>query len=119
LIQSPSAETPQASVAIHTDPISNYLLDKESVDSGLDFLKACQFIYSFDAKKSFADSLKFIKAFTEIKQAAIQNNINIVNIENEYNLKSSEFKKIGVVINNSESLTIKTRRKETQNDKIN
>ena len=54
-------------------PISIFLTDEKSVDSGIVFLKSVQYIYSFDVKKSAADSSKFHKQFQSVS-ARIKHN---------------------------------------------
>ncbi len=74
------------------DPISIFLTDDKSVDSGIVFLKSMQFIYSFDVKKSAADSSKFHKQFQSVKNIAATNKILIDNITEIYLTKSKELK---------------------------
>jgi len=76
----------------HPDPISIFLTDDKSVDSGIVFLKSVQFIYSFDVKKSAADSSKFHKQFQTVQYIALDNKILIDNITEIYLSKSEELK---------------------------
>jgi hypothetical protein len=101
---SPPVEAPQPPINQTHDSFSVFLSDSLSVERGLFFLKECEFIYSFNIKKSFADSLKFKKAFQAIQKEAIRSNINIENIESEYILKISEINRISIV--NKEKTTL-------------
>jgi hypothetical protein len=86
----PPVEFPQPPINQKHDSFSVFLSDSLSVESGLIFLKECKFIYSFNVKKSFADSLKLKKAFQAIQKEAIRSNLNIKDVESEYTLKISE-----------------------------
>ena len=79
------------------DPISIFLADDKSVDSGIVFLKSVQFIYSFDVKKSAADSSKFHKQFQSVQNIAKTKKILIDNITEIYLSKSEELKNIVLV----------------------
>lgn len=74
------------------DPISIFLTDDKSVDSGIVFLKSVQFIYSYDVKNSVADSSKFHKQFQSIQNIAVTNKILIDNITEVYLSKSKALK---------------------------
>jgi hypothetical protein len=74
------------------DPISIFLTDDKSVDNGIVFLQSVKFIYSFDVKKSAADSSKFHKQFQTIQDIAEKNNINFDVINNIYFEKSEQLK---------------------------
>jgi len=76
----------------HPDPISIFLTDDKSVDSGIDFLKSVQFIYTYDVKNSVADSSKFHNQFKSVQNLAVTNKILIDNITEVYLSKSKELK---------------------------
>jgi hypothetical protein len=76
----------------HLDPISIFLTDEKSVASGIIFLQSAQYIYSFDSKKSSADSSKFLKQFQTIQDIAVNKKILIDNITEVYLSKSEELK---------------------------
>lgn len=77
--------------------ISIFLTDDKSVDSGIVFLKAAQFIYSFDVQNSAADSSKFYSQFQRIQNISVSNKIRIADITEIYLLKSEELKKTVLV----------------------
>ena len=75
------------------DPISVFLANGNTVDSGLVFFKAIQYIYSFDVKKSVSDSNKFHHHFEKVQNSALENNIDIENIQEVYIAKCEALKK--------------------------
>ena len=74
------------------DPISNFLTDDKTLDSGIVFLKSARYLYSFNVKKSRADSSKFHKQFQSVQNIAASKNILIDNINEIYLSKSDELR---------------------------
>jgi hypothetical protein len=97
ITQNTTTNKPQPTIIQSSDLFSNYLLDSKSVDSALFFLNACKYIYAFDIKKSFTDSLNFKKMFTVLEKEAIKKNLNIENIKNVYKSKISELNHLNIV----------------------
>jgi hypothetical protein len=97
------------------DPISIFLTDDKSVDSGIVFLKSVQFIYSFDVKKSAADSSKFHKQFQSVQNIAVTNKILIDNITEIYLSKSKELK--NTVSSDSKPIMLDQRSKKSELEK--
>jgi hypothetical protein len=79
-------------VEYQPDPISNFLTDDKTLDSGIVFLKSARYIYSFNVKKSRADSSKFHKQFQSVQNIAASKNILIDNINEIYLSKSDELR---------------------------
>jgi hypothetical protein len=90
--QQPSLETPVTNITQAKEPLSNFLIDIKSVDSGIVFFNACKYVYSFDAKVSISDTAKLHKTFRGIEKTAKYNNINIDNITESYNFKCQDIK---------------------------
>jgi hypothetical protein len=74
------------------DPISVFLEDIRSVDSGIVFLESIRFVYLFDAVRSFGDSLIFHSKFQHIQNVAENKQIMIDNIREVYLSKCSDLK---------------------------
>jgi hypothetical protein len=75
-----------------SDPISSFLIDKKTVDSGIVFLKSVQFIYSFDVEEAISDTSKFHKQFQNIEKAAVKYKIVIENVKDAYFSKCEDIK---------------------------
>ena len=63
-------------ISIITTISSNALLDINSIDSSINFLKDCKDIFSFDVNKIITDSLNFKKKFNKIEKKANLVNLN-------------------------------------------
>ena len=79
-------------VSTQFDPISSFLIDKKTIDSGIVFLKSVQFIYSFDVKEAISDTSKFHKQFQNIEKAAVKYKIVIENVKDAYFSKCEDIK---------------------------
>lgn len=97
------------------DPISVFLINDKSVDSGIVFLKSVKFIYSFDVKNSVADSSKLHKQFQSIQNTAVTNKILIDNITEVYLSKSKALK--NTVSSQNKSIMLDQRSKKSELEK--
>jgi hypothetical protein len=82
--------TPIQQNVIENQPnqIANFLVDESSIQSGIDLLRAANFIISYDPNNQLKDSAKFHSAFLLVEDIANKYNIQIENIRVEYVQKS-------------------------------